>query len=261
MKQAFALVSVVLLLVGCRSTGWDGSGDSSTLRLDKISAVGVVSGATDDAMATIKIEYERPVDSALASFVDGFVAESYGNATGDVVGESGMDAVRRTFEMEYDESGRKADWQLNVAGTLVYFDSLFASYRVTFFTYFGGVHPDVWIGNVTYDRHAGRRIVLADLFDETSRVEVIKIIRRKIAEDETRSEYLREKCACEDGCDVVVSENFMIVQCGLVWTYNEYEISGYGEGCTDVFVSWDEIGDCLREHAPTPITVPAGVIR
>jgi len=141
---------------------------------------------------------------------------------------------------------------------------------MTIFTYFGGVHPDVWHGNATYDRRTGRRITLADMFDETNIVSVVNVIRRKIAADDSRSECLREKCSNDvtgvaadylgtcDGDEPRVTENFMIVERGIVWTYNEYEIASYSEGATDVFVPWDEIGPYLREFAPTPITVPIG---
>jgi hypothetical protein len=38
----------------------------------------------------------------------------------------------------------------------------------------------------------------------------------------------------------------MIVEEGILWTYNEYEIASYSEGHTDVLVSWKSIMPYLK---------------
>ena len=43
-----------------------------------------------------------------------------------------------------------------------------------------------------------------------------------------------------------VSENFMIVEEGILWAYNEYEIASYSEGHTDVLVPWKSIMPYLK---------------
>jgi len=273
-KMSDCLVAAVafgsIVLSGCRSGDWDGTSSSTTLRVDKITSVSVVDGTNGSARAVTTIEYERPTDPELAAFVDGRVAKSYMEACGKPVSGPGIDAVLEAFEKRYEESGKEDDWQLECSGKFVWFGSTFATYRTAIFTYFGGIHPHLWIGNATYDRRTGRRITIADMFDETNIVSVVNVIRRKIAADESCSEYLRAKCSndvtgvaadylgeCDFG-NPKVTENFMLVEQGIVWTYNEYEISSYSEGTTDVFVPWDDIGAYLREWAPTPITVPIG---
>jgi len=264
------VIVLAFVFAGCASENWNGTENSTSLRVDKLSSSSWIPGSKDGAGAKIEIEYERPVDDALASFVDKYVTESYMDACGEKVSSPGMNAVQEAFARRYEESGKEDDWQLKCSGAFVWFDSLFATYRTTIFTYFGGIHPDVWYGNATYDRRTGRRITLADMFDETNIVSVVNVIRRRIAADESCSGYLREKCSndvtgvaadylgkCDFG-NPKVTENFMIVERGIVWTYNEYEISSYSEGATDVFVPWDDIGAYLREWAPTPITIPAG---
>jgi len=264
----WALLAVVL--AGCAGEAWHGTASSTSLRVDKFSSADWIPGSNDVVGAKVEIEYERPVDAALSAFVDGHIAKSYADACGQPVSGAGMDAVQEAFAKDYEESGKEDDWQLKCSGEFVWFNAMFATYRTTIFTYFGGVHPDVLYGNATYDRRTGRRITVADMFDETNIVSVVNVIRRKIADDESCSEYLREKCSNDvtgvaadylgkcDGGEPKVTENFMLVERGIVWTYNEYEISSYSEGTTDVFVPWDDIGAYLRECAPTPITIPAG---
>jgi hypothetical protein len=269
MKSVYAIV-LSAVFAGCANPNWNGGIDTSSLRADKITSSKRIAGAKDHRGAEIEIEYERPVDPALASFVDRHVAKSYENACGEPIDGTGMGAVEEAFGKSYGKSAKNAEWQLKYTGTFFWFNSTFATYRTSVFTYFGGAHPTVWYGNATYDRRTGRRIAVADMFDETNVVPVVNVIRRKIAADETRSDLLREKCSNDvsgaaadylgtcDGSEPKVTENFMIVEQGLIWTYNEYEISSYSEGTTDVFVSWDDIGKYLKESAPTRSTPPVG---
>lgn len=257
-------------LLGCVNENWTSTVSSSSLRIDKVTSMKWIPGNGDAVGAKIEIEYERPIDVDLASFVDSHIAKSYTDARGVVVADSGIKHVQCTFKNEYDDSGKMDDWQLRVSGQFVWFNGIFATYRTMVFTYFGGVHPKVWYGNATYNRRTRRRITLADMFDETNIVSVVNIIRRKIATDESRSDCLRRMCSGDvsgvaadyigecDGGEPKVTENFMIVEQGIVWTYNEYEISSYDDGTTDVFVPWNEIAKYLKDGAPMPVMLPSG---
>lgn len=173
-----------------------------------------------------------------------------------------------------EELSPSIGWDFSLSSEITWQSEKYFSFRSELFAYFGGVHPDCWYRNGTYSYQHGRPLRISDLFDKSALLPVVKLIRAHIGADETRSDYLRERMTNsldvatyeeyagkvdEDGRPVpeegylpsqapCVTENFMIVQEGIVWTYNEYEISSYTEGHTDVFVPWSELAPYLKSQ-------------
>ena len=116
-------------------------------------------------------------------------------------------------------------------------------------------------------------MAVSDLFKEKDFLSVATIICKEISESRHSSEYLRNSMSNEvvriqSGCyksyadyagdpeenrsngdiggNPNVTDNFMIVEDGLVWTYNEYEIASYSEGHTDILVLWKFLAPYLK---------------
>ena len=166
------------------------------------------------------------------------------------------------------------DWELSLSSKITWDSEKCFSFQSYVYTYFGGAHPDEWYWNGTYSRELKRRIVVADLFDDKNLLSVAAVICKEISQNHRSSEILRRIASDEvvkiqrgdyksyaeyagnpdnigegDICgNPRVSENFMIVEEGILWTYNEYEIASYSEGHTDVLVPWKSIMPYLKSQ-------------
>ena len=164
------------------------------------------------------------------------------------------------------------DWELSLSSKIIWDSEKCFSFQSYVYTYFGGAHPDELYWNGTYSRELKRRIAVADLFDEKNLLSIAAVICREISQNHRSSEILRRIASDEVvkiqrgdyksyaeyagnpdsigegdiGGNPLVSENFMIVEEGILWTYNEYEIASYSEGHTDVLVPWKSIMPYLK---------------
>jgi hypothetical protein len=164
------------------------------------------------------------------------------------------------------------DWELSLSSKITLNGEKCFSFQSYAYTYFGGAHPDEWYWNGTYSRELKRRIAVADLFDEKNLLSIAAVICKEISQNYRSSEILRRIASDEVvkiqrgdyksyaeyagnpdnigegdiGGNPCVSENFMIVEEGIIWTYNEYEIASYSEGHTDVLVPWKSIMPYLK---------------
>ncbi len=164
------------------------------------------------------------------------------------------------------------DWELSLSSKITWDSEKCFSFQSYVYTYFGGAHPDEWYWNGTYSRELKRRIAVADLFDDKNLLSVAAVICKEISKNYWSSEILRRIASAEAakiqrgdyksyaehagnpgnigegdiGGNPRVSENFMIVEEGILWTYNEYEIASYSEGHTDVLVPWKSIMPYLK---------------
>jgi hypothetical protein len=164
------------------------------------------------------------------------------------------------------------DWELSLSSKITLNGEKCFSFQSYAYTYFGGAHPGECYWNGTYSRALDRRMVVSDLFEEKNLLAVAAIICKEISKNYRSSEPLRRAVSNEvvkiqrgdyksyaeyagqyDGIgegDICgkprVSENFMIVEDGIIWTYNEYEIASYSEGHTDVLLPWKSIMPYLK---------------
>ena len=265
----YIVAAALFAAVGCTEED-DGS---VRVRVDSIRSAKTVSfgEGESEVSATAKVNVLMPVEEPLHGFVernialnwkrargeDGELVSGYKAAVGDFLSEFRESKSARAEKIEKDEwVPPSSGWDFALDGVIAWTSRKYFSYRSSIMSYFGGVHPDIWYKNGTYSHKLGRRMVVEDLIDRKDFLPVAQIICKLISEDESRSDYLRGKMTNDvsktyaeyagdtdeegrgDASMPCVTENFMIVEEGIVWTYNEYEISSYSEGHTDVCVPW-----------------------
>ena len=240
----------------------------------------VPGGMSNEVSASVKVDILMPKERCLREFAELNIALNWKRAgLGDDL-LTGYRAVVRDFISDFKGSKLEraeeiakgewvppsAGWDFSLSSVITWNSGNYFSYRSSVYTYFGGVHPDVWFRNGTYSYRLGRQLRVSDLFEKRNLLAVARLIRRGISENESCSDYLREKMTNEvtgtyadyagdvdadgrgDSSEPCVTENFMIVEDGVVWTYNEYEISSYSEGHTDVLVPWKWLAPLLRSR-------------
>ncbi|MDO5570841.1 MAG: DUF3298 domain-containing protein [Bacteroidales bacterium] len=125
------------------------------------------------------------------------------------------------------------------------------SYTINFYTYTGGAHGMQANTNFVIDAKNNTPITLVDIFSESNFEEVAKIIISTIAADRG---YTDPKQLNEEGFfsleEVSPTDNFLVNEKGMKWTYNPYEIAVYAAGTIEVFVEWDKLIPYIIEESP-----------
>lgn len=163
-------------------------------------------------------------------------------------------------------------WELDLSSDLKYADENVLSFGVSCWTYFGGIHPCRHYWNGSYLRKQKRRMRVSDLFERKHLADVMNLIRVHIGETTNNDlEYLRKNYAYPievpsyvdyakeykvkvPGCSYnpTVTEHFMLLEEGIVWTFNVYELGGYGTGDVNSIVPWKKLKPYLKtlEYVP-----------
>jgi len=178
---------------------------------------------------------------------------------------------RGGFEPEKDRIS--CSWEVCLDGRKVWEDSRYISYRIRCETYFGGAHPDIQIVNGVYDRRSERRLKAEDIIKEDSLLSVLNLLRMAIAganpdssilsclsDPETRPYSALRRIRVENEADTsewtnipFLTENFYLDENGITWTFDEYELSSYGDGCPEGTVSWKDLEKHLKDTSIIPL--------
>ena len=119
---------------------------------------------------------------------------------------------------------------------LIFHNKKFYSLVNAWYAYDGGAHPLSGEDYIVLDAKIGRKIESWKwLFTDTNLV-------KTIAKNEFYA--LKKREACDDanwfwGGDFYVSDNFAVLQNGILFYYQAYEIAPYAYGPTALFVKWD----------------------
>lgn len=117
--------------------------------------------------------------------------------------------------------------------SVVFADEKYISFRAEEYSYTGGAHGSNKITVGTIDRKTGRRMCLKDFVSADKLLELTKILHAKVIKKLGGKENLQG--------EVLPIENFCVVEGGLKFVYNEYEVACYAAGAVEVVVSFDEM--------------------
>jgi len=118
------------------------------------------------------------------------------------------------------------------------------------FTYLGGAHPNTIFTYASFDLATGKEITTADLFKPGYEKKLNKLGEKKFREfyqlDKNKS--LNEQGFWfDDGFKL--NENFYITKAGIKFLFNQYEVGPYALGAPEVYFSFGEISDLLRDDS------------
>ena len=117
--------------------------------------------------------------------------------------------------------------------SVVFANEKYISFRAEEYSYAGGAHGSNKITVGIIDRKTGSRLRLADFVPSDKLPELTKLLREKVVKKIGGKENLQG--------DVRPIENFCVVEGGLKFVYNEYEVACYAAGAIEVVVSFDEL--------------------
>lgn len=138
------------------------------------------------------------------------------------------------------EIGASLSWQIILQNDIVYKDKKFISIMKELFAYTGGAHGNTNRFYYVYSFDKEKIVLASDIFKENSCNDLIELQKsslNKIFED--TSGFWLDGLKCD--------QNFYVVESGLVFHYDQYEIASYAAGPIDIFLSFEEIEPFLRE--------------
>ena len=116
---------------------------------------------------------------------------------------------------------------------VVFANEKYISFRAEEYSYTGGAHGSNKITVGTIDRKIGRRLRLVDFVPSDRLPALTEKLYAKVVKKIGGKESLLG--------DVRPIENFCVVEGGLNFVYNEYEVACYAAGTIEVAISFDEI--------------------
>jgi hypothetical protein len=115
--------------------------------------------------------------------------------------------------------------------------------------YLGGAHPNSYITFTVLDMKNGNKITLEDIF-----IAGYKPILNKVAEEEFKKlkelgahDNLDEAGYWFDDNRFSINDNFAIGAEGLTFYYNNYEITAYAYGPTELIIPRTKISGLIKE--------------
>ena len=121
------------------------------------------------------------------------------------------------------------------------------AYRFTSYAYEGGAHGMTLTYGLNMDSKSGKVLQVSDVFaDEAS---VLRLMQGQLLVDNgcETVEQLREKTAILMLGDLYVSDNnFLLLDDGVLFTFNQYDIAPYSSGVISVKLSYQQLKGCLK---------------
>jgi len=196
------------------------------------------------------IPEKKKIESKINSFVknemlipifDGNIIDSF-----DELVNSFFDEYRQ-FKTDVQDSYQ--EWYIERIGTVKFFNDDFISLAFSEQTYLGGAHPNSYTSFTVLDMKSGNNITLEDIF-----IDGYKPILNKIAEKEFRKlnelgeyEDLDEAGFWFDNNRFSINANFALSDDGLTFYYNNYEITAYANGPTELVIPLARVSELIKE--------------
>jgi hypothetical protein len=151
-----------------------------------------------------------------------------------------------TFKSDFPEAFQL--WSFDRTGKVRHNSHYIFSMELSEYSYLGGAHPNTYVNFVNYDLKSGKEIKADDLFYNNFDKDL-----NSIAESEFRnlkelseSEDLGQAGFWFDNNRFHLNDNFLITDSSLIFYYNNYEITAYSFGPTELEISYLKIKDLIK---------------
>jgi len=205
--------------------------------------------------AQIKIEFPQ-IENLPDTLIQNKINESIRDLFLQSVFEEGIyDSVEvliRDYFNEYN-SFRKdfpdafQQWSLERIGKVMINKHNIFSVEFSEYSYLGGAHPNTYISFVNFDLRSGEEIKLNHLFKDNSENELNKIAEKefRLLKELGKDEDLAQAGYWFEENKFKLNDNFLITDSSLVFFYNNYEITAYTFGPTELVIPYTEINHLI----------------
>lgn len=183
-----------------------------------------------------KFKNKNPVSDSINSVIQNYVLIP--------ISEEQPNSIQEKIELYLNdykdlikvEPNYKTGWFSELSGKVIRNDKNFVVLKFSEVNFSGGAHPNSFVKFINLDSQTGKFILKKDLLKDEKQLE-------KIAENifRTQKQIPTEKSLSDYdyfwvGGKFYLNENFAILDSGLVFLYNNYEIAPYSQGQTEVFL-------------------------
>lgn len=165
------------------------------------------------------------------------------------------DSVRNDYRKNLEELYCDTTYAMTFAYTYTYDNQMrladstrqeVVGYEGTLVTYQGGAHGGYSQMLLNFSRQDGHLISAAEAFDAARTEDLLQLIRQQICDDRgcKTQEELQEQYGLLVLGDVYVSDtNFLLLQGGVRFHYDPYDIGPWAAGEVEVTIPYDKLGD------------------
>lgn len=143
-------------------------------------------------------------------------------------------------------------WALERTVKVVYQTPRVVSLEAAEYVFLGGAHPNSAVTYASFDPTTGRRLALGDLLlpGMEARLREIAEMRFREAREIPPERDLAEEGFELEGGAFALNDNFAVLESGLVFYYNPYEIAAYVMGPTEVKLPREDLAKLVRPDGP-----------
>ncbi|UCH64790.1 MAG: DUF3298 domain-containing protein [Ignavibacterium sp.] len=152
----------------------------------------------------------------------------------------------KNFKEEFPKSAQH--WKLERIATELFKSKSLFCIELFEYAYLGGAHPNSYRNFINFNLTNGDDLNLSDILvkDYSEKLHVIgEEIFREINEIELTKD-LTEAGYWFDNNKFSLNNNFTIDEYGLTFYYNNYEITAYAFGPTELFIPYNRISDLIK---------------
>jgi len=258
-SSAISLLIIVILFVSCSNKDSSAENELKYELINFESQSEGCDGLTEENCAKIKIEFPQ-----IVQFEDEVVKDKINNSIKSVFSMSeypDQEAIDFNAEMEefindyesfiseFPESFQS--WFIEKAGVVKLNRANIFSIDYLDYSYTGGAHANTFVAFINYNLSDGEEITLDEIISPAKQAELTKIGEeefRKLKEL-TQEADLGQAGFWFENNEFYLNDNFLITDSSLVFYYNNYEITAYAFGPTELIIPYSNIKSLVDDNS------------
>ena len=213
----------------------------------------------DDNCAKIKIEFPQ-ITSFESEMVKGKINKSITELfSQDFLGgaeSADFETMMKGFIDEYESFTKEfpdayQSWFIERTGEVKLNKGNFFSIDYLEYSYTGGAHPNTYVTFKNFNLSDGEEITLDEIISSDKKQELTNIAEtefRKLKELTTDTDLGQEGFWFENN-KFYLNDNFLITDSSLVFYYNNYEITAYAFGPTELILPYSKIKSLIEQKS------------
>jgi hypothetical protein len=254
-------VTLVLLFISCGDVNSKQSLNEKlsyeTIKYHKVSAG--CDTAKNENCAEIKIEFPQisfPENKTVEEKINNSIATLFSrDILGSTVSQNfdtlmnGFIQDYETFKKEFPDSPQS--WSIERTGEVKLNKGNIFSLDYTEYAYTGGAHPNTFVSFLNFNLSNGDEITLDELIPPDKQATLIKIAEKEFrkVKNLNAEDDLGKAGYWFENNEFSLNDNFLITESSLVFYYNNYEITAYAFGPTELTIPYSEIKSLIDDKS------------
>ncbi len=165
-----------------------------------------------------------------------------------------FDELADEFINDYKEFRRDVPdfhiaWYFERFGTVLFYNKDFISFRITENSYLGGAHPNSYSVLTVFDLITGNKVSLNDIFNKGYQTKLNQIAEKefRVLKEISVDESLNDAGFWFEDNKFTINDNFALTDEGITFYYNNYEITAYAYGPTELVIPISKISEIIKK--------------